>query len=1540
MRHLILVLLLVLPLGALAQTAQEERDRSFLSDTIEDLLSTEGQIVRIDGFRGALSSRATVARLSIADAEGEWLIARDLSLDWTRSALLSRRLDISELAAGSIEILRAPEGDSPPPQPEAVPFALPDLPVSVQIDALSAERIMLGEALIGQEVVLSLEGDAELAQGAGDVTFTARRIDGGEGEITLAGTFSNETRVLALDLAMSEGADGIAATLLGIPGTPPLDLVITGTAPIDDYAADIHLATDGVNRVEGHFATRVREEDGARTFALDLEGNVAPLLAPDYRAFFGDDTALHVLAILQPDGALDLPELDIRAQALRLAGYLRLGPDGWPDAFSLAGDLGLADGAPVRLPAGAELEVGAMTLALDYNATEGEDWRGQFGIDGLQGEGFAVERLTLEGGGRITVSGDTEGDESERVFSLAMTYVAAGIALDDPGLAQAVGETATGRIDMQREGDGVVALREATLTGPGIDAALSGTIGGERLAYDLRLALQAGDLGRFATLVGLDLGGSADLAIRLAGRALNRSLRLTATGGTRDLALGIGAVDPLLAGEGLVSLAATRDEAGLRVERLNARTTALTASGSADLTSAAQSGRFDLRLDNVARLVSGLDGTAVITLDMQRDEAGIAAQAEAAIPGAALEITATQAPEEEDFALRVTGGIPDLAAFADLAGLDLTGRADLALRGRAGTEAVDLALAARIDAPGTGVAALDPLLGDLAVLGARISRGADQVLRLDRLSLGAAQVNAAGTVELAPDGALSLDLAGSARGADAHVAGMFAEGVFTGSADLDLRDLATTSDGAVTGSAQLGLGGQVSGDLTQMDLSLTGVTHDIDTGIEQIAPLTRGPGEISATILRTDGGPFRIEDLRYATPAAQLSGRGETDGAAAQATVSLDLNELRNVMSGASGPVRASADIRRDADGILALDLQADGLGATATLAAEAEGPDPMEGITGRLDVVAANLAPLGRMAGMTLRGAGEAVVAGRVTPADLSADLEIDATLRNLDPGNADLAQVLAGEGRVTARLSHDTEGRMAAENVSLRFPNLTVSGSASGTVENLAARFEARLANVGLLAPDFSGPATASGTATMRAGTWELQAGLTGPGGMRADVSGGISSAGVPDLRASGALPLGLANGFIEPRRLRGEGTFDLRLSGQTGIAGLTGSLRTSGAEAADPEFGLHVTGIGGSAAFASGRAMLDLQGAVDGGGTVAARGSIGLDSALSSDLTVTIRSAVLRDPELYETTASGEIRISGPLAGAARIGGRIDLGQTELRIPSSDIGGLGDLPPVVHVGAPGQVRETLARARVNSNGAGADTGGSGAYTLDVLLSAPARVFIRGRGLDAELGGSLRLGGTTANIIPSGGFSLIRGRLDILQQRFVLSEGVADMQGSFTPWLHLVARTRARTGTDVAITLEGPAGSPQVIFSSQPELPQDEVLAQLLFGRDIASISPLQAVQLAAAVATLAGRGGGGIVDSLRTGLGVDDFDVVTGEDGSAGLRLGRYLGENLYTDVTLGDETQVNINLDLTRDITVTGSVGADGETRLGIHFERDY
>jgi translocation and assembly module TamB len=215
-----------------------------------------------------------------------------------------------------------------------------------------------------------------------------------------------------------------------------------------------------------------------------------------------------------------------------------------------------------------------------------------------------------------------------------------------------------------------------------------------------------------------------------------------------------------------------------------------------------------------------------------------------------------------------------------------------------------------------------------------------------------------------------------------------------------------------------------------------------------------------------------------------------------------------------------------------------------------------------------------------------------------------------------------------------------------------------------------------------------------------------------------------------------------------------------------------------------------------------------------------------------------------------------------------------------------------------------------------------------------------VRGRGLDAELGGRLRIGGTSADVSPAGFFELRRGRLDILGKRLTLTEGRVTMQGSLDPWLRFVAETEIDS-TDVQVIIEGLASAPEVTFASNPDLPQEEIVARLIFGRGLDDISPLQAAQLASAVATLSG-GGGDLVGRLRGGLGLADLDVSQTADGDTQVSAGAYISEKVYTEVTADSagKQRINLNLDLTGSLTVKGGASNDGDSGIGIFFERDY
>jgi translocation and assembly module TamB len=143
--------------------------------------------------------------------------------------------------------------------------------------------------------------------------------------------------------------------------------------------------------------------------------------------------------------------------------------------------------------------------------------------------------------------------------------------------------------------------------------------------------------------------------------------------------------------------------------------------------------------------------------------------------------------------------------------------------------------------------------------------------------------------------------------------------------------------------------------------------------------------------------------------------------------------------------------------------------------------------------------------------------------------------------------------------------------------------------------------------------------------------------------------------------------------------------------------------------------------------------------------------------------------------------------------------------------------------------------------------------------------------------------------------------------------------------------------------VIVQGRVSDLSIEFTSSPQLPQDEVLARLLFNRSMGELSPLQLAKLASAAAELVGGGGNSsLMDSLRGAAGLADLDLVTDDKGNAAVQAGTYLDDNIYLGVTAGanGQSRVTINLDVTSDLKITGAAGQDGNSSLGVFYERDY
>ena len=230
-----------------------------------------------------------------------------------------------------------------------------------------------------------------------------------------------------------------------------------------------------------------------------------------------------------------------------------------------------------------------------------------------------------------------------------------------------------------------------------------------------------------------------------------------------------------------------------------------------------------------------------------------------------------------------------------------------------------------------------------------------------------------------------------------------------------------------------------------------------------------------------------------------------------------------------------------------------------------------------------------------------------------------------------------------------------------------------------------------------------------------------------------------------------------------------------------------------------------------------------------------------------------------------------------------------------------------------------------------------------LDITVDAPGQIFVRGRGLESEWEGNVKVTGTAKQPIVSGGLAARRGRIDVIGKGFTLDDSKIQFFGgeSIDPMLGIRGVHEGDEITVIAL-LEGPASKPEITLESQPPLPEDEVLSRLLFGKTASSLGPLEAAQLAASASELAGGGSGvDVLGTIRNFVGVDVLEVDTSGDAAA-VKAGTYVADGVFVGAKQGaapGSSSVTVEVEVTPNISVTTESGQTN-SNAGVNFKWDY
>ncbi len=1440
-------------------------------------------------------------------------------------------------------------------------------------------------------------------------------------------------RWLAGTLSKAMSSDGERAVITDIGGLVPFNMTIARIEMLDDQGAralveNAALAIASADLLRGTLTIRrltaqlVRLERPSRSSSsTDLETLLHPPLAFRLDELRVDRVELGAAMAGQPVSlALAASGAILPGRAAADLDLHRI--DGTPGEVRLHAAL---EGTPLQLaltaaasePTGrilADLTGSAEPLPLMLNldgAGPLDNWRGTLKARAGDVAHIDADFRLGEQGRRVNATGDAEiaallpapwrrlADAGK--FSLALDLGDETIAVDEVALATAaVALTAHGRFDRQsHEMIGEARLRLADLApfsplaGTAVRGSLTATLSlaGPPAATEARLSLRGDELGAASASV-----KTVEAVLHLVSRgdplAPATRFALDGNGSVRAVALN-GAPLPAGLGEAVDwHLQAEIDRAAPRIDleelAVTDAATTLTAAGRGDAGGIA--GKAHLRVADLGRVVgAALAGSLALDADVRVDRAAAATatltgtlhqpasetiaarllgsdtrlaatlgrSAEGALSGTDIAVDGShlafsgEARRGADGAIaaRYRLALPDLAALND----GVTGRARVSGEASGPIDALSATARLEADAVKYGGATLDHVEGpvrfrnperpifdlDLAFRGegvaARLAAAGElvpgEVLRLTQLRLEGPETRLAGDLTLGlKDHGIEGALSGEAK--DLAVWSKLLGKDIGGAASLKLalaarrgQNASLTLDGSnlrIAGAAARRL--RISADLTDLFANPAG---RVSLALDEARM-----GEASLDELRLQGKSERPGRFAVEAHARGKAVQSFTLATAAAVTIADGRQELRITrLSGKWGE---------------------DALALHRTLLLSRR----------RGDLAFADL-DLGFGAG---RISGDGAVKGSGLALHLLArDLPVASVAAPV--GQYDITGTLGAEVTL-AGTRQKPEGMLVIDGEQLRFaaarrPDLPPLGLV------VAAQWRGeRVTLKGRLAGPQNAALGFAGEAPLRMDQTRLAVHVPPTGRLALRLEGEGELANLVDL-----LPIG-------EDRLAGQFAIDVSVSGTVGAPDASGKLSVRNGRYQAMATGTTLAGISFDLVGNRDRLVLQNFAATDGAqGRLTVDGAVNL-AALAFEVSGELQKFKALQSDAASATVSGALKLSGDIT-APHFAARLRVERADIRVPERLPQSARPIPVTIIDSTTGQV--------ISTPGAKTAPAPWLAITLDVVVELPGQAFVRGRGLDSEWRGHIAATGTSAAPVLDGKLEVVRGTYDFIGKTAQIARGTITFLGGnrIDPEINIEARV-ASTGVTAIVQITGTATQPSIKLSSQPELPQDEILARVLFGSSISQVSPAQGLEIAQAAASLATGGDPGVLDRIRQGLGLDRLTLggpngnpnsplngvnapqtgtpagipsafptagvgsaplPAGSSGSAAspagtaVSAGKYVANGVYVGVTQGlgaGSSSVDVQVDVTRHISIDTTAGQETGTGIGLNWRLDY
>ncbi|MCO1335514.1 translocation/assembly module TamB domain-containing protein [Microbulbifer sp. OS29] len=426
---------------------------------------------------------------------------------------------------------------------------------------------------------------------------------------------------------------------------------------------------------------------------------------------------------------------------------------------------------------------------------------------------------------------------------------------------------------------------------------------------------------------------------------------------------------------------------------------------------------------------------------------------------------------------------------------------------------------------------------------------------------------------------------------------------------------------------------------------------------------------------------------------------------------------------------------------------------------------------------------------------------------------------------------------------------------------------------------------------------------------------------------------------LQGRGTADLSVIAEFIDPRvhRMRGLLSFSVDGAGSWQRPLLTGDVELSNAGYEHRPSHTNIADINFYAHLSPEEWRIERGSATDGdGGRINLSGAIFLpaDSQPSLDITLSLNRAHLLNSPGVRGAISGDARLSGT-AQDAEVTGRFTLRPLAVQIEQWIGSSIPEIQVVeVQIDSPQVERAPPLFAKIG---------------LDVEIVLDQQSYVRGLGLNSQLRGQVDIRGTAAKPQASGELTIVRGSFDLFGKKFDLRDGEIRFENNEVAIL--VEGIYEYSDGEITAEISGTATDLDISFTSDPSASQDEILAQLLFGKSLSDISPLQAVRLVSVVRSL--QSGRAVLDPIaktRELLRLDTLSVEqeAGDEGDEyALSLGKYITNRIYVELQRSTDPlspwQAEMQIELRDNLNLEFKTADDGDSGSGsveLQWKKDY